>query len=587
MRKDINRNQDNQKRKDMKYKSEEIVEETPREAIVNRPHNLAGSVQRVIRERFSITFDKVEYKETNIVPAVIKLFQEALDNPVDVAIKSNFECGNKIDIKVTKDTIFVKDNGFGIPSQRDDKGQYPAFKAFCLYNTSSNYKRDNDGQKGVNGIGIKLCSTLSTYLLAISDDGKMRVKVEATNNNAEHAVSAEKSKGRGTEVTFKPDFRIFEIDELDEEHISRMYEYTLIQALTYPEVNFTFNEKSVKYTNKKFLSLFGKEFVHHETENYFVAVMSNESDDFKQISFVNGLETQRGGSHIDYIANGIIGEIREKLIKKYKTIKPGDIKNKLQIVMVARNFKGLKWDGQTKESITNPTKDMAEYFSDIDFKKLSEKILKTPEIIDPITEVYKIKEELKRRQELKGLEKTVKKIKSDKYLPSIGVKKYLMLCEGACLEENTKVMLSDYSHKAIKDIEVGDNIISGDLSTQTVKSKVKLMKEALSIKTASGIIVCGVGHKLKALDTQTNEFIFIEASKLKEDKDRYKLLKAKINSNTNGLKVIGNDVINHILELDNGVVQYTPNDYFVVVRDEIIVRLYSEEVACGDLLILS
>lgn len=340
-----------------------------------------------------------------------------------------------------------------------------------------------------------------------------------------------------------------------------------------------------KHPIKNYLQMFGEDFLYAENDNCVVAIYPNTLDEFNATTVVNGLIIHEG-NHIDMVMSELTSQVREKLIKKYKTMKPSDIKQKISLVIHIKNYPLLKFDSQTKERMINSTTEIKN-FMNLDFSSLVSKLLKTPQFIDPITEVYKIKEELKRRQELKGLEKTVKKIKSDKYLPSIGVKKYLMLCEGACLEENTKVMLSDYSHKAIKDIEVGDNIISGDLSTQTVKSKVKLMKEALSIKTASGIIVCGVGHKLKALDTQTNEFIFIEASKLKEDKDRYKLLKAKINSNTNGLKVIGNDVINHILELDNGVVQYTPNDYFVVVRDEIIVRLYSEEVACGDLLILS
>ena len=415
----------------MKLQPETIVEESQREAIVNRPHNLAGSVQRVKKERFKITSENVELSETNIVPAVLKLFQEALDNPIDVAIKSQFACANKINIKVTSDSISVEDNGYGISSDQDANGEYILYKAMCKYNTSSNYADANEGQKGVNGIGIKLCTTLSTHFEAISDDGIKKIKVIAKNNNFEHEVFEYKTKEAGTSIMFKPDFKIFEIDSIDQEHIDRMYEYVLIQALTYPSIEFKFNGKSVKYTPKKFLSLFGKESLLTETDNYFFAIMSNDTDDFKHVSFVNGLETARGGSHINYVMDNVVARVRETLIKKYKTIKPADIKNRLQLVLIAKNLKGAKWDGQTKESITNPPKDMSEYFSEIDFEALSKKFLKTPSIVDPITEVYKLKEELQKRKDMKALDgKPKEKIKSDKYNKPVGENNMLVVCEG-------------------------------------------------------------------------------------------------------------------------------------------------------------
>lgn len=412
------------------FEPEIIHEETQRESIINRPHNLTGSVKRILKERFSFSETEIVLKQTNVVPALIKLYSEALDNSVDVAIKSDFVYANMIECYVGADTITVVDNGYGISSEVDANGEHIIKKAFCNYNTSSNYKYEENTHKGTNGLGVKLCATLSTYLLAVSDDGKAKVTLEATENNLNHSIKKEKSKKKGTLVSFKPDFRIFDTEELDEEHIQRMYEYTLIQSLTYPKITFKFNEKLLKYTPKKFLSLFNKDYVLHEHDNYFLAVLPNEHDDFKQISYVNGLETARGGSHVDYIIDNLTSSLREKLVKKYKTIKQSDIKHKLMLVLIAKNFKNLNWDGQTKESITNPKKDMSAYFGDIDFDKLSEKIYKTQNIIDPITEVYKIKEELKKRQEMKGLEKTKKKIKSEKYLPAIGQKKYIFIVEG-------------------------------------------------------------------------------------------------------------------------------------------------------------
>lgn len=418
-------------------KTEHIFEETQREAIINRPHNLFGSVKPIAKERFCVQEDKIEYKESVTVPALIKIFMEAVDNPIDVAIKHKLN-NLIIDIKVDEESITIKDNGPGIPNIKcADLEEYMVFKAFCKYNTSSNYKEfRNQGQKGVNGIGIKGSNTLSTKFIGISDDGNTKVTVTATENNLHHSIKEEKTSGNsGVTVKFYPDFKIIDGTKIDEEHIKRMYEYILMQSLTYPNITFKFNGKKINYSPKKFVSLFDKTCILEENDSYFLAFLPNETDNFSQLSFVNGLETSKGGTHINYLVDNVVAGIREKLVKKYKTLKPADIKNRLTFLLIAKDVKDIDWDGQTKESITTPNKYWIEYFKDIDFTKLSNKLLKTPEIIDPITEVYKIKEELKKRQELKGLDKVVKKVKSEKYTRPTGSNKLLVICEG-CSAKN-------------------------------------------------------------------------------------------------------------------------------------------------------
>jgi len=409
-----------------------IVEETQREAVLNRPHNLAGSIQRVNKERFVISRDSIILKETNTVPALIKIFQEAIDNPVDVFIKSDGKKGDVIDIKINKTTFSVSDNGYGIPTSENDQGENFVYVATCKYNTSSNYMDDNEGQKGVNGIGIKLSNTLSKKFVVVSDDGKNKVTITSTENNLNHKITKSKTTGRtGVTVKFNPDFDIFDVDEIDKEHIERVYEYVLIQALTYPKITFKFNGKAVKYTPKQINNLFEHRGVLAESDDFFFTVMPNALDDFRQISFVNGLETSRGGSHIDYIAEKIIGGVRDKLIKKYKSIKPGDIKNKIQLFLVASNFRGAKWDGQTKESITNPRKEISAFFDKINWDTVIKNILADKSIINPIIEIYKIKEELAKRKELASMDKSKKKKpKSDKFIPPSNEWNRIFLEEG-------------------------------------------------------------------------------------------------------------------------------------------------------------
>jgi len=411
-------------------KTEDIIEETQREAIVNRPYNLAGSIKRVEVERFNITNKSIEWGSSNTVPALIKLFMESLDNPIDVAIKGH--C-NKIDITVDSKSIRVIDNGYGVNTGNID-GENVVYKAFCKYNTSSNYQ-DNagKGQKGINGIGIKLCTTLSTRFEVISQDSKGRVQVIATDNNLNHEIKKLRrvggKKNTGVEVYFEPDFKIFEVNKIDKEHINRMYEYTLMQALTYQNIDFTFNGKAVKITPKQFIKLLGEDNVLEEKEDYFFAVVPSTTGEFKQLSYVNGLEISKGGSHVDVIVDSLVKTLREKLLRRYKTIKPADIKSKLTFVMVAKNMHDISWEGQVKNNITTPPAKMRQFFSDSNFDTFSNKVYKNKTILDSIVDYFKIKEEYQKQKDLKKMKKKVK-VKSDKYLPSIGRNKYLFITEG-------------------------------------------------------------------------------------------------------------------------------------------------------------
>ena len=79
--------------------------------------------------------------------------------------------------------------------------------------------------------------------------------------------------------------------------------------------------------------------------------------------------------------------------------------------------------------MTNSYKEVKDYFS-LDLDDLANKVSKNKELIDSITDYFRIKEEFKKRQELKNLEKPQKKIKSKKYTPPIGAEESLLLCEG-------------------------------------------------------------------------------------------------------------------------------------------------------------
>ena len=566
---------------------------TERDHIVLRPSMYIGSVnltesEEYIVEQDSDSHDRIVHKKIEFVPGLIKIINEIIDNSVDVAIKTNFEFANQISVKISSDMVEVQDNGTGIPVQKNSDGHYLGELAWGHARAGSNFDDDeNRTQIGMNGVGSYSTNCFSKKFIGTSCDGNKTYTIEFLNNaeSFTEKVSSAKSS-QGVNVKFWPDLEKFGLQEINNVHSSIIKQRLINLSMSFPEITFKFNGKKINVNSfKKYIQMFNETSEIYETEDYKFAILPNDQDDFRQFSYVNGLKIPDGGTHIDIISNSVVYHLREKLSKKYKTIKPGDIRNKLMVVAFLKNVKNTKFNSQSKEKITNSIKEINDYFGPIPFDQLSARILKTPAIIDPITEIYRIKEEFKKRQELKGLQKPVKKIKSDKYLPSIGVKKYLLLVEGECLQENTEILMSDYSIKKIKDIQIGEKIISGDLSEQIVMSKTKLLKESITIRSNTSEITCGINHRLKVYDTKSNNFVFVTAQEIKDDTTRYKLLKSKINSETTAVQVNTNN--NFKIYVDEGYISYTNNDYFIIIRNGVIMKIHGIQIQNNDLIIIS
>ena len=406
---------------------------TEREHIIKRPSMYIGAVDLTKSVEYLYEDGKIQLREVQYVPGLIKIINEIIDNSVDVAIKTNFKFSDTITVKMTHDTVEVTDNGTGIPVVKNTDGQYLAELAWGHARAGSNFDDDkNRTQIGMNGVGSFATNCFSTKFVGKTDDGKKSYTITFSNGAESFTEKVEQSSGStGTSVKFWPNLARFNVTKIDDVHMNIVQQRLINLSMSFPEITFKFNGKKINVSSfKKYVSLFSPDAEVYETEDYKFAVLPNSEDDFRQFSYVNGLKIPDGGTHIDILSQQIVSRIREKLERKFKSIKPGDIKNKLMIVAFLKNVKDTKFNSQSKEKITNGTADINAYFGEIPYDQICAKILKNAAIIDPITEVYRIKEEFRKRQELNELNKTVKKIKSDKYLSSIGAKKYLLLVEG-------------------------------------------------------------------------------------------------------------------------------------------------------------
>ena len=557
---------------------------TSREHILERPNMYIGASNVVEVEDYCLVNDKIQRTSVKCVPGLLKIINEIIDNSVDIAIKTNFEGCNSVSVKITDDTVVVEDNGPGIPVSKNPEGEYIPFVCWGYAMSGSNFDNDeNRTHLGMNGVGSYCTNVWSTEFTGISDDSKNRYAVKFKNNALDYKETVSNSVSKGVTVKFKPDLKRFGIEKIDQTHKDLVYQRLLNLSISFPLIQFKFNNKAIKTKNfKSYVSSFADEgsFEVFQGDNFSFAVIPSPSDEFQQFSYLNGLNIKDGGTHIDVIANNIVSLLRDSLSKKYKTIKPADIKNKLMIVGVFKNFANPKFNSQTKEKLTNSVSEVNQYFGDIDYQSLSKKILKNSNIISPIIEVFKIKEELKNRQELKTLNKA-KKIKDEHYLPALKESKYIFIVEGLCLDENTEVLTSDFRSKQIRDIDIGDTIIDSNFNPVTVLSKSHKLTKTLRVNFRDGYVICGLEHPFFVYNKERKIFEYVKAKDLNSN---YSLVRSKIRNDARFSEVL--DVKEKRLFLEETYVDFTDDDFFCVIRDGRIQRVKGTEIVKGDCLVL-
>lgn len=421
---------------------------TGRLQILQRPTMWIGAVDKTKQNMFVLSEDKVEHKEVEYVAAFRKIIDEILDNSLDALIAHRNSSGT-IKVKMDDEKISIEDDGPGIPvikkklseleeknlpeeEAKQIKNSYLPQLAWTRLFSGSNFQDgENKTTIGAHGVGSTATVIFSTKFIGKTDDGKKSCTVKALNNMEKVSCSVgETSKKSGTIVEFWPDLKRFKLDKVETVYQDIMRQRLLCLAITFPKIKFYFNGKRIDNNEKKFMKLFSEDIVTVSFDKGFISVYPNESDEFNFFTYVNGMHMGRGGSHVDFISWQIVNPIREKLVKKYKSIKPADIRNRLSLVVFMRDFPNPKFDSQTKETLTNAVGEISSYLNNsIDFEKFAKILLKTDAIINPIIDMFKLKEELKAKQELKKVKKI--KVKSDKYMSPIGEQKYLALCEGA------------------------------------------------------------------------------------------------------------------------------------------------------------
>lgn len=428
-------------KKTTKTIEEKYQKKTPIEHILTRPDTYIGDVKLQKEPMWIYSSEKnmLIEKEIDYVPGLYKIFDEIIVNAGD-RIQEDKTCDCiKVNINAETNTISVWNNGIGIDVvvHQEHKLYIPSL-IFGELLTSTNYddtvKRTSGGR---NGYGAKLANIYSTFFSVETVDGERKLKFyqefkENMGIKDEPKITKIKSDNPKTftQITFQPELSRFGLTILTPDIISLFEKRVYDLAGVYNNITVFLNDKKITFSNfKKYI-----EFYHFDLKNnqepeeleesgesisdsessvsiksikakvqqdniifedtidrWKVGVIYAPNNDFKQISFVNGICTYHGGSHVDYVVNGIIDKIKVQIAKKHKdlVIKPSAIKENM-IIFINSVIENPAFTSQVKEMLKNKP---SEFGSSCELSEKFIKKLYASGIVDQVVNLVKLKEQ--------------------------------------------------------------------------------------------------------------------------------------------------------------------------------------------------
>ncbi len=363
------------------YLSSKYQQKTDKQHILDNPDTYIGSVENIENDMWVLNEEgnRIVEKHIKYIPGLFKLFDEGIVNCRDHVIRMQTAVNNKvenslpvsyIDINIGEDgTITMVNDGNGI-----DVREHPEYKIwipeliFGHLRTSTNYdKNEKKIVGGKNGFGFKLVLIWSTYGYIETIDHVRGLKYCQTFgpnlDNIEPPKITKSGKAKPyTKIVFKPDYQRLGLSGLSEDVIAllkkRVYD---IAAVTNKNLKVKYNSQLVPVKNfQQYIDLYighkdeSKRIYEEANERWEYAVSLSPNHEFTQVSFVNGINTFKGGKHVEYILNQITRKLGEFIEKKKKIkVNPNSIKEQL-ILFIRCDIENPSFDSQTKDFMNTP-----------------------------------------------------------------------------------------------------------------------------------------------------------------------------------------------------------------------------------------
>jgi len=422
---------------------------TQEEHILARPDTYVGDIQPQVEPLFVYDDESKQIikKSITYVPGLYKIFDEILVNASDQKQIDPSMDTIMVEVNQQLNQISVYNNGKGIDVElHAEHGIYVPELIFGKLLTSTNY--DDTEQRttgGRNGYGAKLTNIFSQkFIVETVDFARKRKFIQEFSENmtkrSKPIVEQLKVCKNGyTKITFVPDFIRFKQTGLTIDMISLIKKRTYDLAGTTLRCNVFYNGFKVDVKDfKSYIGLYHFEGMptsesddettstistadedkteeyklFHETVNntWEVGFMYAPDSGGEQISFVNGICTYHGGTHVNYVVDMVVNKLKDLVAKKFKDIvlKPSQIKENL-IVFIRSIIVNPAFTSQTKETLKTKPSDFG---SECNIKDQTLTKFSKSGILNQIINMIKLKEQAilkktdgKKVSNLKGIPK--------------------------------------------------------------------------------------------------------------------------------------------------------------------------------------
>eukprot|EP00659_Diplonema_papillatum_P016638 gene16638-25523_t len=377
---------------------------TPQQHVLQRPDMYIGSPRKhnirtwVIDDPANMCQQAM--KEIEVVPGLAKIFDEMLVNVADNfhRTKGTDRATTKMVVEINRETgvITILNNGrcVDVEWHKDSQAYCPEL-VFGHFQAGSNF---DDAELrvtgGRNGIGAKATNVLSEFFrVEIGDARRSRLYRQEWSDSmklkTEPEISDYASSAEYTKISFKPLYGYFGFPALNDSHFQLFLRRVADIAACCRGLDVYFNGNKVpihgffhylqgKYEHstpdasgwtKADVATTGSSVVgrYESSEGaLFTTTIQDQRNKFEweigvgtriceQISFVNSINTLKGGSHVAVITNKIVDALWHQIHAEHKyKVHKAVIRDSLSI-FVNCQVGNPEFDGQTKERLTCPT----------------------------------------------------------------------------------------------------------------------------------------------------------------------------------------------------------------------------------------
>jgi len=384
--------EDREDREDLENVSKKYGKKDPLKHILDKPGMYIGSID--VDKHNTWVYDsetnKIIWKTIEYSHGLLQIFREILMNAIDQSKRPEGTEMTEIKVSIDRETglITVENDGEGIPVvEHEEYKVYIPEMLFSHFASSSNYNDEEERLvSGTNGLGAKATVVFSKYFKVETKDTIRRAtfsqvykdnlrkkekyiihQIGSPRRYRKGLGSGPKPFSGGTKIKFIPDYERFgmKIDEGPEglDQLIMVIKKDVYDAclLTDDRIKIYFNGgyklgvKSMKdyvnlYISKDTVCVYDEFSSGNYHWKWGVACNTTGIDGFRHVSFVNGVPTIEGGTHVDYvmkqIAKGIVAGL-----KKDCRVSVADIQNHTILFLTATVDKPV-FGGQTKEKLT-------------------------------------------------------------------------------------------------------------------------------------------------------------------------------------------------------------------------------------------